>query len=111
MNTLKTFTTFVMGIAALLSFYAYVSVPVVPAISVYMVGRLFSDGEKIKLRNILTLVLGIIAIALYGTNIFQMIIGYPNYGDIFPIVSDLITELAFVAAIVIVWNRNKEFSD
>jgi hypothetical protein len=98
---LKALAAFILGCIALLLFYYYVSIPIIPCITAYIVSTAFSDNKFSKLRVSLILLFGLLAIFLYGINTLGTIKYYPEYGNIFSIIFDCLTIIAFVGATVV----------
>ena len=81
MNTIKNLTAFILGIIALFLFYYYVSIPIIPCLSVYITALLFIKKKKKgeKLRKITTIVVAVFGgllfsqfLTLYITPLFSL---------------------------------------
>lgn len=108
MSFVKSFVAFVLGISALLFFYYKVSIPIIPSISVYLVGMLFNKEANSQLRKALVVLFGFLAIALYGINTFIMIQNYQQHGNVVAIVFGIIDIVAFWGATVMNFIANNQ---
>lgn len=110
MGILKSIAAFILGVVALLLFYCFVSIPILPSISVFVVGSVFNDGSNAKLRNVLIGLFGLLSVALYGANTYLMIRLYPEYGNVLGIIFGCVTTLAFFSATLanLIKNNYKE---
>jgi len=99
MNTIKNLTAFILGIIALFLFYYYVSIPIIPCLSVYITALLFIQSQEKgeKLRKITTIVVAVFGGLLYGINAYMMIKTYPQNGNVLGIIFEILTAIAFIA--------------
>jgi len=99
-NIIKTITAFILGLVALLLFYYFVSIPILPCITVYITSLAFAENKPSKLRTLSISIFGLLAISLYGINTLGMIKYYPEYGNAFSILFSSLTIFAFIGATI-----------
>lgn len=109
MGIIKNFLAFLIGLVLLLLFYYYVSIPIIPCISVHATSNLFTNNS-VKSRIFLIIIISLIGIYFYTANSVLSIIHYPNYLNIFGIILEFITAFSFFTACVTLvraWKMNK----
>jgi hypothetical protein len=95
-SILKSIIAFIISIIALLFCYYYISIPVLPCITVYIISMAFLDDKFSNFRLFLLVLFGIIATLLYGSWSLMAIIHYPDYGNILGIIFLIITTWALI---------------
>lgn len=113
MEIIKNFLAFIIGLILLLLFYYYVSIPIIPCISVYATSNLFANNS-IKSRVFLIIIISLIGIYFYTANAILSIVHYPKYLNIFGIILEFITVFSFLTAcitLVKAWKKSKIYID
>lgn len=96
MGILKSFVAYIIGYVVLLLMYQFVAIPVFPILSIYAAGMLLLSDKGLKLRRVLVFLLGCTALFIYGNQVYNEIIYYPDYGNVLAIIFEFITIFAFI---------------
>lgn len=99
MGFLKSLVAFGAGVALLLALYTWVSIPVLPCMSAYVVGLWLLEQGQVWVRRFFLVVFGLLAVWFYGLNLWWMILMYPAMGNVLGIVAEGATLLAYVGAV------------
>lgn len=94
--------SFVISIVALYLFYTYVSIPIIPVITLYLYIAL---TEKLNCSNkyilgFFLLLISLLCIYTYSFQIYASIKHYPTYGNFLSIIFDGITVLSFISVFI-----------
>lgn len=96
---MRSFFAFLIGLVLILLFYYFVSIPILPCVSIFAAALLFVANDRhMRLRMGFIIALTIIAIWIYLNNAISMIRFYPQYGNVLAIIFEFITVLSFVGA-------------
>ena len=100
MGIVKSVLAFICGVVALFLFYYFVSLPIVPCLTVYITGELFlsEDGKGLRSRMVFVLLLTLLGISFYALNTWGMIRTYPNNGNVLAIIFEVVNVFAFIGA-------------
>lgn len=97
MGIIKNFFAFVIGICMILVFYYYVSIPIIPCLSIHAIALLFENNST-KSRIAFIVIGTIFGMICYGTNAILSIIYYPKDLTIIGIILEFINVYAFFTA-------------
>ncbi len=95
---MKSFFAFCVGVVLVLIFYYYVSIPVIPCISVHLIALLLNDGNCCFFRRLFVVIGSLLGIICYLMNAILSIVHFPAYSNVFGIIFDFITAFAFLSA-------------
>lgn len=88
-----------IGIGSTLLFHYFISVPILPAVSIFLTALLFVAKDRhMIMRMVCIIVSTIFALLLYLTNAISMIVFYPQYGNVFGVVMEFLTAFACVVS-------------
>lgn len=100
MQIIKTIFAFIIGMIATLLCYFFISIPILPSISVYPVFMLFASDSYLKLRKVFVIITGFFGIYLFGAGAVESIIYYPDYMTILGIIFSFITAFSYIGSII-----------
>lgn len=94
---IKSFFAFCVGIVLIFVFYYYVSIPLVPCISIYLIASLLADGKCRSSRRFFVVIGTLLGIVCYLGNAILSIIHFPAYMNILGILFSFITAFVFLS--------------
>lgn len=94
---LKCVFSFCVGVVLILVFYYYVSIPIIPCISIHLIASLLNDGTFHSLRRFFVIIGTLLGIACYLGNAILSIIHFPAYMNVWGILFSLATSFAFLS--------------
>ena len=103
MSLIKTVSAFIIGIVATYLCYLYISIPVAPCMTVWLVTFLFSTEKHLNLRITFSVITGIFGIFLHLFGGIFSIIKDPDYMNVFGIIFSFITAFSYLSATVVCW--------
>ena len=104
---LFSFLASVVGLLAVIIFYLFVAVPVLPCISVIVCAMIAFRGDRIIPARIACWVIAIVGIILYGAGAIEGIMVFPDKGNVFYVIFRFITAFSFLGG-GIVWGSVKK---
>ncbi|WP_258107028.1 hypothetical protein [Christensenella minuta] len=94
---MRSLFAFLIGLGLLLLFYYFISIPILPCVSIFAAALLFVANDRhMRLRMGFIVSLTVIAIWIYLNNAISMIRFYPQYGSVLAVILEFITIFAFV---------------
>lgn len=95
---IKSFFAFCVGVVLIFLFYYYVSIPIIPCISIHLIALLLTDEKCLFFRRFFVVIGTLLGIACYLGNAILSITHFPAYLNILGIAFSFVTAFAFLTA-------------